>query len=960
MAGSEARLFTIPLWRPFAHDLAAGLLDRFPDPLDLARVLVILPSRRAVRTLTDAFVALSDGKALLLPRMEPAGDMDIDEAPGGFLGRQDTLDDLLPEAPPLARRLILARILGGARPMTATEALMLADQMASALDTLDIEGRSLAEIDDIIPAESANHWERNRRILHRLHSDWPAILEARGWMSGAERRNRLLKQLAQRWSRTPPEHPVIMAGFASAPPAVAGLAAVVARLTKGMLIVPGLDTGLDDTSRKQIAQGLESHPQFALLRLLQLARLSPAEAVDWPFQARTAGSSPLRADLARALSLPSGNAGAVVAPTPADMIDAIHMVETAGVAEEALVIAIAMRQVIDHEGRRAALVTPDRALARRVQVQLRRFGIDIDDSAGVPLDKSGPGSLLVQLAEAAAERFAPIPLLGMLLHPLVQAGPERLVWLNRVRALDRLALRGLRPPAGLDGVTRRLSTAPAELRQWWTDEVVPILRPVETLPTDASTLIVCLREAASQLAGQTLWAGEAGHSLSALLERLAGHGEDLARLAVDQAEAAGFIAALLKAETVRPRWGRHPQLAVFGPLEARLQHADLVILGGMNEGSWPGTMAADAFLPPAVRRALDLPGVERRTGLQAHDFASALGAPELLITRPARLDGAPQVASRFWQRMVAVCGTPPDGDGPMVHGRALLAAARSLLQPSATIRLGQPAPAPPASARPRKLRVTEVAMLKADPFSFYARHMLKLLPLEQRDAEPTAGERGQVVHAILEDWFNDPSHDIEKLIDSRLAKLGDRPELSALWKPRVARMVQFAIDQFDHNHWQFVKAETDGAWTIGGVLLKGRADRVDRSRDGGLRIVDYKTGTLPTVKDIESCWETQLGLLGAMAGQGLLKGVAGGQIESLQYLKLAGGSSPGVTREALGQNSTPEGVQKHISEAVADLELLIAAYLLGDRPFLAKLHMVQGRRWRDYDLLARVAEWLGR
>lgn len=958
MASSEARLYTIPLWRPFAHDLAAGLLARFPDPLDLARVMVVVPSRRAVRTLTEAFVALADGQALLLPRMAPAGDMDADEALGAFVDALDGPPELLAEAPPLARRLILARILGNARKLTATEALALADQLGAALDTLQIEGRHMAEIDGSVPPESADHWEQNRLILQQLEGAWPDILAARGWMDAAARRNRLLHLLARRWGQVAPPFPVVMAGFASAPPAVAELAGVVARLPAGMLVLPGLDLGLAAASRDAVAG--ETHPQFGMLRLLQTARLSAGEAVEWPWQAPVAASTPQRADLARTIMLPAGTDAGPLAPIPASALAGIRMVETAGTAEEALLIAIAMRQIVDHPGRRAALVTPDRMLAKRVQVQLRRFGIEVDDSAGLPLDKSPPGSLLVQLAAAAAEQFAPVALLGLLLHPLVRAGEGRLAWLNRVRQLDRLALRGLRPRAGLAGITERLADAPPDLHSWWAEEAAPLLLPLETLPRDANALFRLLCAVAEQLACTNLWSGEAGKALGALAERLDLHSEDLAGLTIEPAEAATFTASLIGQETVRPRWGKHPQLAIWGPLEARLQHADLIVLGGLNEGNWPGGMAADTFLPPAIRRTLGLPGLERRTGLQAHDFVAALGAPELLITRAARQDGAPQVASRFWQRMVAVCGVTPDHDGLIASGAALVAAARGLMQQREVIRIAQPQPAPPAAARPRRISITEVAMLKADPFSFYARHMLKLAPLDPRDAEPTGGERGQIVHNILEKWFNNQRQDIDTLINSHLLDLGDRPEIAALWRPRVRRMVDFAIDNFDPAAWQFVQAEASGAVDVRGVRLKGRADRVDCDTEGRLRIVDYKTGALPKVRDVQACWETQLALLGGLAARGCLQGVSPAPVASLQYLHLGGGTTSGATREALGNSATTEGIASHLHAAWDDMEELVAGYLLGERPFVAKLQLVRGRRWRDYDLLARVAEWLGR
>ncbi len=967
MASSERRplLYTIPAWRPFADDLAAGLLTRFPGQMDLARVLVLLPSRRAGRALTDAFVRLSEGKALLLPRMAPAGDIDVDEALGSFAEGLEGPAEVVPEMPALARRLALAKLLARGRGLPSAEALVLAGQLAAALDTLEIEGRTATDITHAVPqAMLQEHWQVNAQLLDTLMRGWPEVLASRGRMDGSARRNRLLALLAERWSHTPPAHPVVLAGFASAPPAVAHLARAVARLPKGMLVLPGLDTDTSTDTWAMIGEGIETHPQFGMARLLAVAGLSPQEADIWPQAADASGSSPARAALVARAMTPATLSGARTEPAGAEAIEGLRMVETASPAEEALVIALALRQVAERPGPTAALVTPDRALARRVTVQLKRFGIDIDDTAGVPLADTLPGSLLIAIATAAGERFAPVPLLALLQHPLVRAGDQRLPWLNAVRSLDLLALRGLRPAPGLAGMSRRLArnSQGKHLLGWWDAEVRPLLAPLEPVPADGWALLEAVHSVAEALAGPTLWTGDAGSALAQFLEALAESEADLSALAVGGDDAAALLGGLMVGQTVRPRWRRHPQLAIWGPLEARLQAADLLIMGGLNEGVWPGKPAPDPFLAPAIRSALRLPGLARRTGMQAHDFAMGLGAPEVLLTRSAREGGAPSVPSRFWQRLEAAAGQRPDSGQLSPSAAALLAVARRLCRSDTDLRFERPQPQPLAGERPRSLSVTEVSGLKADPFAFYARHMLKLKPLLVRDAEPTGGDRGQVVHKILQRWLEGAHHamTLDALVDEELGKLGDRPELVALWRPRVLRMAGFVLEQLaDNPEWVPVGIECEGTLVWKGVTLKGRADRVDWS-DAGLRIVDYKTGQPPGPKDVASLWQTQLALLAQMAEAGAFKGVPAGEVVALDYIKLSGGREPGELKPALGKKAGPEALAEHKAQALADFETLAGDYLLGDRPFVAKANMVHGRRYQDYDLLARVAEWLGR
>lgn len=977
-AFSERRqsLFSIPPWRPFADDLAAGLIARFPEPMALARVLLLLPTRRTIRALTDAFVRESEGKALLLPRMVPAGDIEADEIEGWegspFLAGLDSAEDLLSAIAPQARRLALAKILASAGRLSAAEALALGTQLGVALDTLEIEGRRAADLADAVPAGGVQeHWSANAEVLKTVMEHWPALLEERGLVDAARRRNLQLSRLAERWAAAPPPFPVVLAGFASAPPAVARLARTVARLPGGLVVMPGLDLAMPADSWALIRgaegePGLETHPQHGMARLLDAADLSPLEALEWPSASARAGSPPPRAALVSHALLPPALAGVRVHAPDRQALAGLRMVEAANPAEEALLVAIALRQVVERPGLTAALVTPDRGLAARVAVQLQRFGIAIDDSAGVPLKRTLPGSLLVALAAAAGEGFAPVPLLTLLQHPLVRSGEARLPWLNNVRALDLHALRGIRPARGLGGVARRLATArkvPDELRDWWADEVTPLLKPLEPLPTTAEALLDRLREVALSLAGEGLWAGEAGRALARLFEALEPCRSDLAKLAVSPDDAAAFVDGLLADETVRPRGQRHPQLAIWGPLEARLQTADLMIMAGLNEGTWPGVPAPDPFLAPVIRRTLGLPGLARRTGLQAHDFASGLGAPEVLLTRAVREGSAPSVASRFWQRLQAACGgTLPDEGDLSPTAAALVETARAIDRPRVEERWARPEPQPPAAVRPRALSVTEVAVLKADPFAFYARRILGLEPLDPRDAEPTAGERGQAVHKVLERLLDEDLSEqtsIERVIDEELAKLGDRPELVALWRPRVRRMVQWVTEDLSAKpEWNPVAWEEKGRLTWRGVTLKGRVDRID-SNGQALRVIDYKTGAVPQVKDVKALYQTQLALLAAMAEDGAFGLADGRLVERLDYLKLSGGKDPGSVKAALGKAPVEE-VRAHIDAALKDCLESIGVYLLGDAPFRAKQHMVYGRRFSDFDQLARVAEWLGR
>ncbi|HEX8309543.1 MAG TPA: double-strand break repair protein AddB, partial [Allosphingosinicella sp.] len=670
-------VFTIPAHRAFADALAAGLIARFGrGDTGLAQGLVLVPNNRAARAIADAFVRRSGG-GLLLPRLVPVGDPELDERIGGALEPLGEEEELPPAVEPLERLFLLARLVqehvGG---IDAAEALRLAEDLARTLDQLLVEGvdpSSLRSFAEELPDLSL-HWQASLDRLSVILDQWPRRLAERGRIDLADRRNRLLDAVARRWRNSPPRGFVAAAGISSTAPAIAGLLRIVSRLDDGLVVFPGLDLAMageewdslgphdPDEATGLTRRSIETHPQFHLKLLLDRMGVGREEVESW----RWGGGRDAPAARSRAVA----NAMKPAAFTdrwqdlrPLERrLTGVRALELADPAEEAQTIAIALREALETPGRTAALATPDRNLARRVSAHLRRWGIEADDSAGRPLSQLAPGTLLLALATAAAEQFAPVPLLALLKHPLVMKGEGRLDWLEGSRSLD-LALRGPRPPAGLDGISEYLSDRSgrdSERRErafrWWSN-VAPRLRAIErgfaVQRASLPSLLGLLRESASELGGDEVWAGPAGRAAAELLESAepaSVHGPSR----LSPASLPALLEQLLAAVAVRPPYGQHPRLFIWGLIEARLQSADLVILGGLNEGVWPQLPTPDPWLAPRVRREIGLPGLERRIGLAAHDFASALGGREVLVTRARRDSRSPAIASRFWLRLEAM------------------------------------------------------------------------------------------------------------------------------------------------------------------------------------------------------------------------------------------------------------------------------------------------------------------
>lgn len=979
MSSIRPSVFTIPPHRAFADALAAGLIARFGGgPMGLAQGLVLVPNNRAARAITDAFVRRSGG-GLLLPRLVPVGDPELDERIGGALEPLDEAEPVPPAVEPVERLFLLARLVRAQAPDTdEAEALRLAEDLARTLDQLLVEEvaperlRSFAaELPDL-----SLHWLASLDRLAVILDAWPRLLAERGRIDLAERRNRLLAALAERWRHRPPAGFVAAAGITTAAPAVARLLRTVSRLPDSMIVLPGVDIGMDSEEWEALGphephpdighrrRAIETHPQFHLKLLLDRMGVARGEVGMW----RWGGGRDAPAVRSRAIShamIPAALTAKWQDLRPAERrLTGVRALELADPAQEAQAIALALREALETPGRTAALVTPDRGLARRVSALLRRWGIEADDSAGRPLSETAPGTLLLALAGAGAEQFAPVALLALLKHPLVRKGDGRLDWLEGARSLD-LALRGPRPAAGLAGTTDHLSDWSGRDREtrkralaWW-HEVRPLLAPLERAfgrdSAPLAELLAALRETASSLAGDEAWTGPAGRAAADLFTAAEPAASGSGR--VNPASIPALLEQLMSSIAVRPPYGQHPRIFIWGLLEARLQQADLMILGGLNEGIWPSLPAPDPWLAPRLRHELGLPGLERRIGLAAHDFASALGGRDVLVTRARRDARAPAVASRFWLRLEAMTGGLTRSPQ---HKRW----AEVIDRPDGYRPAERPVPSPPVAMRPRRISVTEVDRLKADPYAFYARKMLKLPALDEVDADPGAAWRGSAVHKVLEAWMKEDDCDPTRLRPRAEALLRDsaaHPLMRALWQPRLLEAIDWIAQQVSDNRDEGrrpLAAEAKGKCEIADVSLYGEADRIDRLEDGSLAIVDYKTGMPPRSKAVAEGYSMQLGLLGLIAERGGFEGVEGVPA-AFEYWSLA------RKQGKLGYVASPVGGRTGLDPAdfttVAARNFIAAAeaWLTGDAPFTAKLHP-EYAPYGEYDQLMRLDEWYGR
>ena len=615
------------------------------------------------------------------------------------------------------------------------------------------ERLSFDRLADLVPETFAHHWQVTLDFLHIVTEAWPRVLAEEGCLDPADRRNRVLAAQAAAWHHDPPTDPVLAAGSTGSIPATADLLDVVARLPQGAVVLPGLDRDAPESLWENLPP---SHPQYGMGRLLARLGLAPADVRMW--LAEVPATPPARADLvARALR-------------PADAMDdwraraideaalkGVHRIECATPQEEATAIALVLRETLVDKGRTGALVTPDRGLARRVVAELRRWAIDIDDSAGVPLDQTPPGAFLRLTARMVTEAFAPVPLLAALKHPLMALGQSPRSCRAQARHLELTALRGPRSAPGLQGVRDAVPATEAALQALLAalaDAVEPF-QAVMGQPSPRLADVLAHHAAIAEALAATdegpgqarLWAGEAGEAAALFLADLAEAARD--HPAIETAAYPALLDALMAGRAVRPRHGRHPRLHIWGLMEARLQHAHTVVLGGLNEGTWPPEVRASPWMSRPMQAKFGLPLPERRIGLTAHDFAQAFCAPTVVLSRAARVDGSPTVPSRWLLRLETFTGNSPlealwAEQSPWRHWAGLLDA------PGEIVPALPPAPMPPVEARPRRLSVTQVETWMRDPYALYARHILGLRALDPLDADPSLADFGSIVHGALD------------------------------------------------------------------------------------------------------------------------------------------------------------------------------------------------------------------
>jgi ATP-dependent helicase/nuclease subunit B len=1004
MADSPApQIYNIAAGQAFLPCLAATLLDEAArealfGTAALTDFEILLPTRRAARDLAGHFLqhaAAHGQKAILLPHIRTLGDLD-DDAPGPEAADQ-ALSALPPAISAMARHYHLLTLIRawaartgqvsgyGAGGLNPVKLSALAFDLEQFLDQAQNEQLDWAKLPALAPDELAANWQQTLAFLEIITAFWPKMLDELQLMDPTARRNALLAARRKQWRDTPPSHPVIAAGSTGSIRATADLLALVARLPRGAVVLPGLDMTVDAAHWDAISHTV-SHPQYALAQLLEHIGAQRGDVMAWP------GAAPQKphADILGLALAPAEmtaqwahHYGAAARPSPA--LHNTHLIEAPDPQSEAGAIAVVMRHCLQTPDKTAALVTRDRNLARRVAAQLQRWGITVDDSAGAPLANQPATNLLRRILACATSHFAPVDLLAVLKHPFVHLGRARGGHMALTRQLEKRLLRGPRHSGGLAGLRAALAAKTRSEPQdaaldGFVQAVQTAFVPLEGLghPARLDAHIDALLAVASALMAPppdddkepdekgetTLYAGEAGKALAHLLDELRTQA-DLAG-PIEAADWPALFDMWLYRQPVRQQGSVSPRLMILGPLEARLMQADVMILGGLNEGSWPPLPETGPWLSRPMRAALGMSQPERQIGQAAHDFVQSASADEVYMSRAQKVDGTPAVAARWLRRLETLCGglDKTKGDFYLACWQALDAEAEAPRPPAAP-----PMPCPPLAARPDRLSVTQIETLLRNPYEIYAKKILDLREWDAVDAPVSPAARGSLVHELFERFIATGAHqkpDAAARFMALVAQLKKtRPGVEALltfWQARLEAIGDW-LAAHEQARAAFVRAshvELSGSLRLdlpdGPFTVTAKADRIDQLADGGFEIIDYKTGAPPSAKKVMAHENPQLTLEAAILAkggfatpQGALRRTTSPLSCTLSYWQISGAMPPAKIAAPI----TPDA--ELIDGAVAMVSQLINAYRDATRPYPA--HIRPGRDAGAYDHLARRAEW---
>ncbi len=950
------KIFNVSSSNCFVEVLAEKLLNDYQNNmLELSKVLILLPNRRAQRSLSDAFVKLKGMTPTLLPQMRAIGDVSEDEI---MLSGQNVQDEFvnLPEViDPKERTMLFMRLIMsrykdfGLEKVSLSQACSLALELGGLIDTAQMYGLDWSNLRNLAPEEYAEHWQETLKFLEIITQYWPSILSDRGVVDASERKNKLINIQCDIWREQKPLQRIIVAGTTAVSPAMKNLVKTVLDLENGEVWLAGLDKELEEESFEIID---ETHSQYELKQLLDFLKIKRSDVEDIVSSVNQPREKLISEIMRPAIS--SDKWLELEGVIQRDAFEGIRVVECDDLRLEAIAIGTMIRKSLEEKEKTIALVTPDRNLARRVACELKRWNIDVDDSAGIPLSLTLWGVFMRLCATAVISGVSREKILALMKSKKFAIGKEKSEKEIIVRNLDKLLWRS----------DEKNEDAENLLAEFY-DKAVDFIK---IMSSEKALLKDILREHilfAEKLAcdnvlsgRENLWKDDDGQTGADFMANWIAKADVLGE--IETKEYLQLFETMMSYVMVRRTRNTHHRVRILGPMEARLNHYDEIILGSFNEGVWPSSPKADPWMSRPMKKNFGFESPEKQIGVLGLDFANLLGAKNVCITRAKTNSDTPTIKSRWLMRLETIMQALKF-EKDFLYDYEVVKLAKLLDKEKGYYKIDTPCPRPPLSARPRKMSASAFEKLLRDPYGVYAEYILKLKPLECLNKEEDMRDFGNLVHNVLEEFNKKypsrlPENTAEilvKMVRKAFEESNMQKEKLSFWIPKAEKMMCWLanVEESYRHDVEKINNEVWGSFSIddlpgGKFEVYARADRIDKLVGGKVNIIDYKTGSARTKNEVKKGYAPQLPIEALIARNGGFDNIEKDEVNSLMYWKLG-------DKVVCVDDDIEDVLQKtedHIREVINLFDFETTGYLSRPNP-------KEVPDYSDYEHLARVKEW---
>ena len=965
MAEVSQNIFASNVGCNFSDEFVDGFNHRFKSfpPEYIANITLFVNTKRLLESIKKSFLIRSPG---FLPKIFSITDLRalaIEHTLPGLLNLQKeqlNLNELIKEYLALSP---------STSPISAS--YELANDLMNLRNEMYSENVSVEKLRSLSKENISSHWQYSLEFLNVIFGYWSKDIDD----VPIEAINlEIISILNKKWRLNPPKYPLIIAGSTGSRGITKSFIKLVSKQQKGLIVLPGFDFSQSDKvwDSFQKSNDFEDHPQFRYFELLNELSINPKNIKNWK---------------AEKISLTPRNQLVSLALRPAPVTDqwleegpkltelnsatsGLTLIEAPTSRDEANAIALCIRKAVK-DNKSISLITPDRNLLRQVNAALGRWNLIPDNVAGKSLSVTPTGIFLRQIIRLIGQEITAENLIPLLKNPLTNSGgAERGKHMNLVRSIE-LNLRKKQNTSEEihEFLSKKLNEPENSSDSSWLHWIQNNLESLQTMKTASLTefleVLILTSEKFSNGPLEKeglLWLENSGEHAKNVLNDLLNAGSNIKIL--DISEFSNILNFILNKEVVRETVNAHPLIKFWGTLDTRISNTEITILGGMNEGIWPQIKNTDHWLNRSMRKEAGLLSQERKVGLLAHDFQQGINNNTVIITRSERIDDTPSIPSRWLNRITNLLkGLGSDGrnqlDEMKTRGNFWLNLAKAVEEPKQNLTPAKrPSPVPPLAVRPKNLSVTQIETLIRDPYSIYARHVLKLKKLQPLKKQANVLLRGNVIHKIMQNFSEQTKNDLKLINSLELIKLSDDifskevpwPAIRSVWKIQFKKTIPLFLEaeKLRRQNASPLFFEHPGSTFLSevGITLTAIADRIDKNKLNELLIYDYKSGKPPTLKQLE-IFHKQLILEALIAENGGFKNIPAAPVISICYISL---NNAHPNTEKIIKREDIEKIKKEIAQ-------LVSYYNSDITGFTARLRMEKLEIVSDYDHLARYGEW---